>query len=598
MYSETRTWELFHKDVHDRQLQDEERPLYVQLNWTKDLKEGRFLLRQVNDPTKLEFYAKDGKIQSFDKNTPKRLSKREKKELKKERKAAQLRGEVKAYDKVSSSNFTRTISNPENVLKRKRQQKQDQLEKFKHRPESGGAFKVYAHTTFPEVPYKTLLISINTNASEIVRESLDKFGAMKANPADYCLAKVVVPPGCSIDDYGKENFQEAILDEDEYPMDAVVRWPESRGELNFELKRKPSDHVPRLKRPGMNRMEDSFQNPNSIPLERLPYFLELNNDGTDIIDYKPKHYRLQSDVTEVGSQRDPPGSGPYLQFVAPDILPRHCVVAKMEGVVTLTPSCAEAAIYVVSERIFETTILQHGAVVQFGLQYTFRFCDPQVEDPDWEDRNKSHVETTFDADGSIETYGGKQEKVPDPNTEVLPLSLEFRDTGEDTFFDVVVRQVNGAQIYFKLAPTYALYLACRYRLSKLYRPEMGPTERAQRLSAFLNKMADIIDRTVEEESQVAGALTFWLANVSELLHFFMADRDIGGISQDAQDILHTCVQNTFRHLVRAMQLELNKNLSAFLDPSDEADVEKDLIAGKNEYALPFIHLSNPDGSKF
>ena len=65
------------------------------------------------------------------------------------------------------------------------------------------------------------------------------------------------------------------------------------------------------------------------------------------------------------------------------------------------------------------------------------------------------------------------------------------------FFEHVVRNVNGKTIYFKLAPTYALYLACRYRLSKLYRPEMGPTERAQRLSAFLNKMADIIDRTVE-----------------------------------------------------------------------------------------------------
>lgn len=54
----------------------------------------------------------------------------------------------------------------------------------------GGAFKVFAHTTFPEVPYKTLLISINTNAAEIVRESLEKFGAQKANPADFCLAKV------------------------------------------------------------------------------------------------------------------------------------------------------------------------------------------------------------------------------------------------------------------------------------------------------------------------------------------------------------------------------------------------------------------------
>ena len=50
----------------------------------------------------------------------------------------------------------------------------------------------------------------------------------------------------------------------------------------------------------------------------------------------------------------------------------------------------------------------------------------------------------------------------------------------------------------------------------------------------------------QDDSQVAGALTFWLANVSELLHFIQCDRDIMGVSQDAQDILNTCVQNTFR----------------------------------------------------
>ena len=82
--------------------------------------------------------------------------------------------------------------------------------------------------------------------------------------------------------------------------------------------------------------------------------------------------------------------------------------------------------------------------------------------------------------------------------------LKISLPAEDMFFEHVVRNVNGKTIYFKLAPTYALYLACRYRLSKLYRPEMGPTERAQRLSAFLNKMADIIDRTVEVENS-----SFW-----------------------------------------------------------------------------------------
>ena len=48
-----------------------------------------------------------------------------------------LQGETKAYDDLAKPSFTRTISNPENVLRRKRQQKQDQIEKYKNRPESG-----------------------------------------------------------------------------------------------------------------------------------------------------------------------------------------------------------------------------------------------------------------------------------------------------------------------------------------------------------------------------------------------------------------------------------------------------------------------------
>ncbi len=53
----------------------------------------------------------------------------------------------------------------------------------------------------------------------------------------------------------------------------------------------------------------------------------------------------------------------------------------MEGVVTITPTSPEAETYVNDQRIYETTMLQHGTVVRFGRHHTFRFCDPQDEDP-------------------------------------------------------------------------------------------------------------------------------------------------------------------------------------------------------------------------
>ena len=71
---------------------------------------------------------------------------------------------------------------------------------------------------------------------------------------------------------------------------------------------------------------------------------------------------------------------------------------------------------------------------------------------------------------------------------------------EDQFLAAIVSEVDGQHVHFRLAPAYTLYLASRFRLSKMYRPEMGPTERAQRLTAFLNKIADLVDRTAQVKS--------------------------------------------------------------------------------------------------
>ena len=46
--------------------------------------------------------------------------------------------------------------------------------------------------------------------------------------------------------------------------------------------------------------------------------------------------------------------------------------------------------------------------------------------------------------------------------------------------------VNNVQ--FKLAPTYTLYMATRFRASTHYRPELVPEERAVRLTEMLNQV--------------------------------------------------------------------------------------------------------------
>lgn len=78
----------------------------------------------------------------------------------------------------------------------------------------------------------------------------------------------------------------------------------------------------------------------------------------------------------------------------------------------------------------------------------------------------------------------------------LPARLEFREVGEDAFFAVVISEVNGAAVHFKLSPTYTLYMCCRYRMSPAYRPDLSSDQRGERLGVTLVKIGNIVRSTI------------------------------------------------------------------------------------------------------
>lgn len=79
----------------------------------------------------------------------------------------------------------------------------------------------------------------------------------------------------------------------------------------------------------------------------------------------------------------------------------------------------------------------------------------------------------------------------------LPARLEFRESGEDAFFAAVISEVNGDRVHFKLAPTYTLYMCCRYRTSPAYREELTSYQRNDRLGLTVQKIANMVRSTVE-----------------------------------------------------------------------------------------------------
>ncbi|XP_071269620.1 afadin-like isoform X15 [Salvelinus alpinus] len=645
-------------EVHvsgERKLDLDEKPLVVQLNWNKDDREGRFVLKNENDiiPKKMQSNGpereKEGVIQNFKRT----LSKKEKKKEKKREKEAHIadgdeqalnredgensRLAAEVYKDMPENSFTRTISNPEVVMKRRRQQKlEKRMQEFRSsdgRPDSGGTLRIYADSLKPNIPYKTILLSTTDMADFAVVEALEKYGLEKENPREYCIAR-------HTDD---KSGKEMVLDDTECPLQIFRDWPNDRGALVFQLKKRPPDYVPKKGRKPEDKglRGKGMDGPlyGSLPPEKLPYLVELSpgrgnhygyytyqhlEDGSDSRD-KPKLYRLQHSVTEVGSDTTDDGS---IQLFGPGILPHHCKLMHTEGLVTVTPHSLEAETYVDGQCVTETTVLRSGATLQFGASHVFKFVDPSYDHsmgkggpgPMIRGRHKSGSvsETTFDLQGDIhsgtalpaskssgkldmersangsergmvkpmirgEQQDGRSQDILSPEL-TLPASIEFRDNSEDAFLSAIINYTNSSTVHFKLSPTYVLYMTCRYVMSSHYRPDVSPSERTHKVIAIVNKMVSMMEGVIQEipegdqkQKNIAGALAFWMANASELLNFIKQDKDLSRITLDAQDVLAHLVQMAFKYLVQCLQSDLNNYMPAFLDDPEEQNPQRPKI---------------------
>ncbi len=167
----------FYFQAEERCLGVDEKPLLVQLNWHKDDREGRFLLRRADEKSTLP-----AQQLPEESSFRRKLSKREKRNAKKENKLRKLKssdndggggqdgenggknGTVaeKLYTELPETSFTRSISNPEAVMRRRRQQKLERkLQLFRSKdggPDTGGTLKVNFSTSLQKCCLLLLLL--------------------------------------------------------------------------------------------------------------------------------------------------------------------------------------------------------------------------------------------------------------------------------------------------------------------------------------------------------------------------------------------------------------------------------------------------------
>ena len=397
-----------------RRISPKDRPLLVQLNWHTDDREGRFVLKNADvkiQPVKFfEVNQDEGQLK-------RRLSRREKKDLKKKRKEEVARNNKKNQDKLLAdkvyrelpeSSLTRTISNPEAVMRRRRQQKlEKRMKEFQNKggPQTGGILKIFAESLKPEIPYKTILASVKDNADVITKSALEKFLLPDENPIYFCIVMAIIPPG---DPNNTGGVKERIIRSSDCPLAIQNSWPRSKGVITFHLRRKDdapenTSKIPKNDKNGKAKNQSSSSQLSSKPLsqapqqkgqstrrtppslpppteERLdydtmPYFLELTPEGKEI-SYKPKICHIRPHETVIGSSRNPTPGVQYLQLFSPKILASHCSIVNEDGCVSIVPHGPDADVRISAKRIFDITILSNGNVVQFGGLHTFRFCNP------------------------------------------------------------------------------------------------------------------------------------------------------------------------------------------------------------------------------
>ena len=136
------------------------------------------------------------------------------------------------FSELPDTSFTRSISNPEAVMRRRRQQKlEKKLQQFRSRdggPDTGGTLKIYGESLRKDVPYKTLLVSVSDPAVIVVEEMLDKYALDRKEAPNFCLVQITTPPGGEVNGSGHHE-REYYLEDDECPLAILMNHPPSRG---------------------------------------------------------------------------------------------------------------------------------------------------------------------------------------------------------------------------------------------------------------------------------------------------------------------------------------------------------------------------------
>jgi hypothetical protein len=106
--------------------------------------------------------------------------------------------------------------------------------------------------------------------------------------------------------------------------------------------------------------------------DHLSMFVEVKNDGTDLT--TPRVFKIHPNTTYVGRDAKAGIGKQYFYIDGIGIDRDHCTIHNQNGIVTLTP---RGEVWLNGKLVSSPFVLQHGSLICFGRNSTFRYCDPQ-----------------------------------------------------------------------------------------------------------------------------------------------------------------------------------------------------------------------------
>ncbi|XP_056399446.1 ras-interacting protein 1 isoform X2 [Hyla sarda] len=357
------------------------------------------------------------------------------------------------------------------------------------------------------------------------------------------------------------------------------------------------------------------------PPSEHPYFLLLQgyNKDVDFIIYvmtRKKHLFGRSERT----LRD---KGPYVDtfLSAPDILPRHCCVWRLDSstqknIVRVRPY--RGALVTHNGGVLQREAELHtGDLLGLGEHFLFMFKDPRVAQtrPAWlpQSWSTSGLSGAFSCQMCGRSLQERQEAVQ-AYIESRDLILQYRSQEEDAVLKEIIEKSGNSKNEFKLAPAYLFSLCIEHSTRALdpgHFPKLVMKIATMIKEVVWEKIKEIGDKQpenqqdknlgstlgIEEVAFDLRPLMLWMANSMELLNFVQRkildmekEWESEGTSQDAllssdleaceesMALLDEVIMYTFQQCVYYLTKTLYAALPAllesnpFTDPGSLSDV--------------------------